>query len=130
MATLKPNGSLIRRVTVACLTIGAALAFILIQRDPGWQPFLVAGLIAFVSLMLSVSTLRGSEVLGYLALAVLVLSMLWNPDKPWAALVGLSLLVLQALKNARIERIEAENAELMKRAGSVSASSLRYDVDA
>lgn len=110
MSILRPNGSLIRRVLTSLLIIGAALAFILIGRRPGWQPYLAVAILSFISLVLSISGLRGSEPFGYLAMAILVLAMFWDPEHPWAALVGLFLLVLNALKNARIERIEAERA--------------------
>lgn len=129
--TTRPNGSLIRRVIVSTLLMGAALAFILVQRAPGWEPFLVTGLVALGSLLLSISGIRGSEPLGFIALAMLVLTMLWDPMKPWAALLGLFLMVLQALKNARIERIEAQNAELLRsQPPPIHSTSVEYDVDA
>jgi membrane glycosyltransferase len=129
--TTQRNASLIRRVIVSTMIMGAALAFILIQRAPGWEPFLITGLAALLSLLLTISGIRGSEPLAFIALAMLVLTMLWDPAKPWGALVGFFLLVLQALKNARIERLEAQHAELMRsQPPPVHSTSVEYDLDA
>jgi hypothetical protein len=122
MGTHKPNGRLIRRALVSTLVAGVALAFVLFQRDPGWQPFVAAGLLALASMLLTVAMLPGSDPVGYLALVVLLLGMLWEPGRPWSAVVGVVLVFLNALKNARVERIEAESpavAELPEPGGPV-----------
>jgi hypothetical protein len=110
MQNAKPNGSLIRRVLVSALVAGIALAFVLFQRDPGWQPFVAAGTLALASMFLAVSMIPGSDPVGYLALVVLLLGMFWEPGRPWSAVVGVVLVFLNALKNARIERIEGEQS--------------------
>jgi hypothetical protein len=92
---------------------------------------MLAGLAALISLLLTISGIRGSESLAFIALAMLILTMLWDPIKPWGALVGFFLLVLQALKNARIERLEAEHAELLRsQPPPVRPTGVEYDIDA
>ena len=90
--------TLTRQVVLATLMAGIAVVFILIEREPGWQPFLVSGLLAIIFLFTSLSRWRNSEWLGLLALTVLVLTTLWDRKKPTAAVIGVVLVMLNALR--------------------------------
>ncbi len=121
MQKLNPDGVLIHRVVVATLVGGIALAFVLLQREPGWQPFATAGVLAWVSLLLALAPIPGSDPLGYLALAILMLGMFWEPGRPWSAITGVILTLLSALKNVRVERTEAEHAAADQPGGDFGA---------
>ena len=93
------NATLTKYVVVSALMIGVALAFVLFERPPGWQPFAVSGLLAGACLIATLSMWRGSGWLGLLALSVLLLSMFWERERPLSGSVGLVLTALSALKS-------------------------------
>lgn len=88
---------LAQRVVFATVMIGIALTFILSGREPGWQPFAVSGLLAISFLITAFTLPDSSQWVGILALAVLLMSMFWERDKPLAAVVGTALAFLNAL---------------------------------
>ena len=91
-----PN--LTRRTVLATVMVGIALTFILIEKEPGWQPFLAGGLLAIGFLLASLAVWASSEWLELLALAVLLLAMLWDREKPMGAVVGIALVTLNILQ--------------------------------
>ena len=99
---------LVRRTIVPALLLGAALAFLLTGRTPGWQPFALVSIVAFISLLFTYISGRGSDLLGFFALALLLLAMFWEPGRPWAALTGTVLVLLNAFNDARKRRTGPE----------------------
>ncbi len=110
MMAHSPRATAVRRVVISTLLAGVALVFILTNRAPGWEPFIAGGVLAVASLLLSLAALQISDLISFFALCVVVLAMFWEPGRPWAALVGLVLMLLNALKNSRLERMDAELA--------------------
>jgi membrane-bound ClpP family serine protease len=87
---------LAQRVVMATIMIGIALVFILSGREPGWQPFAVSGLLALSFLITAFVFPSNSQWVGLLALAVLLMAMFWERDKPMAAITGIALTILNA----------------------------------
>src|SRR5262245_25418678 len=91
----------VRRTVVAALLLGAALAFLLTGRSPGWQPFALVTVVSLISLLFIYFSGRGSDLMGFFALAILLLAMFWEPGRPWAALTGTVLVLLNAFSDGR-----------------------------
>lgn len=87
---------LAQRVVLATVMIGISLSFILIGREPGWQPFAVSGLLAISFLLAAFTLPASSQWIGMLALTVLLMAMFWDRDKPLAAVIGVVLTFLNA----------------------------------
>jgi hypothetical protein len=81
--------------------IGIAIVFILSGREPGWQPFAVSGLLALSFLITAFLFPDDSQWVGFLAMAVLLMTMFWQRDNPLAALIGVVLTILNALSARR-----------------------------
>jgi len=79
--------------------VGIALAFILSGREPGWQPFAVSGLLAISFLITAFAFPESSQWVGMLALAVLLMAMFWDRDKPLTAVMGVLLTLLNAFSS-------------------------------
>ena len=105
---------LVRRTIVSALLLGAALVFLLTGRSPGWQPFALVSIVAFISLLFTYISGRGSDLLGFFALALLLLAMFWEPGRPWAALTGTVLVLLNAFNDARKQRIQSKSTEIVE----------------
>ncbi len=88
---------LAQRVVMATVMLGIALVFILSGREPGWQPFAVSGLLALSFLISAFILPDGSQWIGLLAFAVLLIAMFWDRGNPLAAIVGIALTILNAL---------------------------------
>jgi asparagine N-glycosylation enzyme membrane subunit Stt3 len=100
---------LARHIVVAVSMAGAALAFILSGREPGWTPFLASAILAVLFLIATTLRWQGRAWLGVLALAVLMLSIFWNPDKPMNTVFGVVIAFLSVL-NAQGGSSEDEEA--------------------
>jgi hypothetical protein len=101
-----------RQTVVATSLIGTGLIFVLLNRPPGPAAFVATVLIGVGYLLTTLARWRGSFVLGILALAVLLLAMFWEPERPWAGLIGLSFAALNILEGLRAEDIEDEESGL------------------
>ena len=102
--------ALTEQVVLATLMAGISLVFILVDRDPGWQPFLASGVLAVIFLLTSLSMWAGSGWLGLLALTVLLLTTLWDHDKPAAVVIGVALIMLNALRTSPLLQNKDEDA--------------------
>lgn len=86
---------------MGALLLGVGLAYFLIGRSPGWQPFvLVSGLAAF-SLIYTVLSLRGNGWVILFTFMVLLLAIFWKPNEPWSALLGAVLVLIKAFTLAQ-----------------------------
>ena len=102
--------ALTEQVVLATLMAGISLIFIPVGRDPGWQSFLASGVLAVIFLLTSLSMWAGSGWLGLLALTVLLLTTLWDHDKPAAAIIGVGLVMLNALRTSSPLHVNDEDA--------------------
>lgn len=100
---------LAHRVVMATIMIGIALVFILSGREPGWQPFAVSGLLALSFLITALAFPDNSQWVGLLALAVLLMAMFWDRDKPLAAIIGIALTMLNALSARQGALLSGDN---------------------
>jgi asparagine N-glycosylation enzyme membrane subunit Stt3 len=100
---------LARHIVVAVSMAGAALVFILNGREPGWTPFLASAILAGLFLIATMLMWRDRTWLGVLALAVLLLSIFWDPDKPMNTVFGVVVAILSVL-NAQSGSSEDEEA--------------------
>jgi hypothetical protein len=95
------DNRLAQRVVWATTMFGIAIVFILSGREPGWQPFAVSGLLALSFLITAFLFPDNSQWVGFLALAVLLMTMFWQRDNPMAAFIGVILTILNALSARR-----------------------------
>jgi hypothetical protein len=103
-------GQLVRNTVAAAILFGIGLIFFLNGRSPGWQPFALVSGLAALSMFASALTGRG-RIFATFALVILLLAMFWKPGQPWAAVAGAVLVLLNALRLARSERIQQEDKE-------------------
>jgi hypothetical protein len=59
--------------------------------------------------MFSAALTGRGRIFATFALIVLLLAMFWKPGQPWAAVAGAVLVLLNALRLARSERIQQED---------------------
>jgi hypothetical protein len=87
-----------RQTTLSVVMFGIGLAFAITGRAPGWQPFAAACMLAVLTLIIALSKWRASSRWsGLLTLAVLMLSILWDLDKPLGMVLAVGLVALRAL---------------------------------
>lgn len=102
---------LAQRVVLATVMMGIALVFILTEREPGWQPFAVGGLLAVSFLITAFAFPDSSQWIGMLALAVLLMAIFWERDRPLAAVMGTVITFLNAW-NSRYGIMSASDKDI------------------
>ena len=88
----------VQHVVLSMLLAGIAIAYILLGRQPGWQAYLVSGIIALFFLVSTLADWRRSSLVGSFALSVLLVAMFWKHDRPYNILVGIGLAVLSLIR--------------------------------
>ena len=111
---------LAQRVVWATLMIGIALIFILSGREPGWQPFAISGLLALSFLITAFAFPNSSQWVGMLAMAVLLMTMFWERDKPLSAITGVVLTFLNALSARGAMHAEDDGQKTSEPTGPVT----------
>jgi hypothetical protein len=112
-ADIQSSVQLAQRVMLASVMSGIALAFIISKHEPGWQPFVVSGTLSLLFLLLAITRPQLSRWVGSLALAALLIGMLWDKDKPLTAIVGLVLAFLNAVgSNSNHSQDSSEESNL------------------
>lgn len=87
-----------RQVILSVVMFGIGLVFAITGRAPGWQPFAAASVLAVFTLILALSKWgNSSRWLGLLTLAVLMLGILWDLEKPVGMILAVALVALRAL---------------------------------
>lgn len=84
-------------VVLAIVIGGVALTYLLSGREPGWQPFLASLVLAGVYLLAALVPWRINQWLGVLAMAVLMLAILWDEEKPAAIAAGVIITILNVM---------------------------------
>jgi peptidoglycan/LPS O-acetylase OafA/YrhL len=87
----------IQQVVLSVLLTGVAIAYVLLGHEPGWQAYVISGVLAVGFLIASLAMWRGSNWLGLMALAALLLAMFWKEGRPLNAVVGLVLAILSGI---------------------------------
>jgi ABC-type Fe3+-siderophore transport system permease subunit len=93
----RTDKSLAQHAVLAVSMIGVALVFILNGRDPGWQPFLASVILALGFLIVTLLAWKRREWLAVLALAVLLLSVFWDRERPFDVVFGVVIVVISVL---------------------------------
>jgi cell division protein FtsW (lipid II flippase) len=88
----------VRQTVLACLMAGAGTAFILLERDPGWQIYLTVVILAGVFLIGALLRWAVSDWIGLAALAVLLIAMIYQRDRPASVFTALALIALSAYR--------------------------------
>lgn len=87
-----------RQVILSIVMFGIGLVFAITGRAPGWQPFAAGCALAAITLITALSKWSASSRwLGLLTLAVLMLAILWDVDKPLGMVLSVVLVALRAL---------------------------------
>ena len=86
------------QVMLSIVMFGIGLAFAIIGREPGWQPFAAVCALAAITFITALSKWSASSRwLGLLTLAVLMLGILWDAERPMGMILSIALVVLRAL---------------------------------
>jgi cell division protein FtsW (lipid II flippase) len=88
----------VRQAVLACLMAGAATAFILLERTPGWEIYLTVVILAVAFLIGALLRWPVSDWIGLAALAVLLIALVYQRDRPASAFTALALVALSAYR--------------------------------
>lgn len=88
------SAQLLRNVILSVILLGVTITFLLIGRTPGTRIYAVSIVISLAFFFASLSMWKGSRLLGFLALAIVILSMVWKPMQPISSLLALLIAVL------------------------------------
>lgn len=88
----------VRQTVLACLLAGAATAFVLLGRAPGWEIYLVVVILAVAFLIGALLGWPGSDWIGLMAFAVLLIAMVYQRDRPASIITALALVALSAYR--------------------------------
>lgn len=87
-----------RQVVLSLVMFGIGLTFAITGRDPGWQLFAAVCMLALITQLVALSKQNAiSRWLGLLTLAVLMLGILWDTNKPQGMILSVALVILRAL---------------------------------
>jgi cell division protein FtsW (lipid II flippase) len=88
----------VRQTVLACLLAGAAIVFILLGRAPGWEIYLTVVFLAVAFLAGALFRWSISDWIGLAALAVLLMGMIYQRDRPASVFTALALIALSAYR--------------------------------
>ncbi len=88
----------VRQAVLACSMAGAATTFILLERAPGWQIYLTVVILAVAFLIGALLRWAVSDWIGLAALAVLLIAMIYQRDRPASVFAALALVALSAYR--------------------------------
>lgn len=105
----------VQHVVLSTLLAGIAIAYILLGRHPGWQAYVVSGVVAIFFLVSTLADWRRSSLIGSLALSVLLVAMFWKQDRPYNILVGIGLALLSLLRAQSHAKRDSDGHHLTSR---------------
>lgn len=88
------HSRLLRNVILSVVLLGIALTYLLVGNQANERIYVVGLMLSLAFLFASISMWQGSRLIGYLTLAVIILSIVWQPMQPFSSALALILSVL------------------------------------
>ncbi len=88
------NSQFLRNVLMSILLLGITLSYLLVGNQANQRLYLVGIMLSMAFLIASINMWRGSRILGFLTISLVILSIVWQPMQPFSTAFALIMSIL------------------------------------